>query len=252
MISAVFSGKGLKDINQDAVLLKEARTGQGEIFFGAVCDGMGGLQNGESASALAVTALSDWFNYDLPALLNRGFSVKDVEQSLGYEVKKADRMIADYGRAAGKCGTTLAGVLVFRGRYLCVNVGDSRVYRVTEKGIEQITHDQTVVQRLIDGGSLDRRDASSHPERNILLQCLGAGRVPVPEYRSGKYEKGDLFLLCSDGLWHELSPADLHRLFLPSGVRTREELEKAAKGAVEECRRRGERDDISVLAVKTR
>ena len=112
----------------------------------------------------------------------------------------------------------------------------------------QLTHDQTVVQQLIDSGRITRKQAEIHPDRNILLQCVGAGGDVVPEYGVGEYDKGDVFLVCSDGFRHRLAEEEMKQIF-GGRVDTEKKLKAAAKRAVEANMQRKERDNITVVVV---
>jgi hypothetical protein len=96
---------------------------------------------------------------------------------------------------------------------------------------------------------ITRKQAEIHPDRNILLQCVGAGGDVVPEYGVGEYNKGDVFLVCSDGFRHRLAEEEMMRLF-GAGTDTEKKLIAAAKRAVEVNMQRKERDNITVVAVR--
>ena len=178
-----------------------------------------------------------------------GITDEVLVESLNRLITDEDERITEYGEENGECGTTLAAVVAYGGKYLCVNVGDSRVYRITDDETLQLTHDQTVVQQLIDSGRITRKQAETHPDRNILLQCVGAGGDVVPEYGIGEYEKGDVFLVCSDGFRHRLVEEEMMRLF-GAGTDTEKKLMAAAERAVEVNMQRKERDNITVVAVR--
>ena len=250
MFHAICTDRGnIKKINQDSALYKEAETENGTIMLAAVCDGMGGLQNGEVASGEMITALSGWFSHRLPLLLEKEITYKVLIESLNALITDEDEKITAYGEEHGECGTTLAAVTACGGKYLCINVGDSRVYRITEGRIFQLTHDQTVVQQLIDQGRITVKQAEVHPDRNVLLQCIGAGGDVVPEYSTGEYKEGDMFLVCSDGFRHKLKKEEMESIF-GGGFGSDEELKAAAKRAVEISKERKERDNITIVSAR--
>ena len=151
MYHAICSDRGtVKKINQDSALYKQASTGIGDLMLAAVCDGMGGLRNGEVASSEMIKAIATWFDHQLPLLVEEGITDDALIESLNRLIINEDEKITEYGEVNGECGTTLSAVIACGSRYLCVNIGDSRVYRITDCGILQLTHDQTVVQQLID------------------------------------------------------------------------------------------------------
>ncbi len=172
----------------------------------AVTDGMGGAAFGEVAStialrtvvdALAVTAEHDSVD---PAAL-----IRDAVSRAGDELR---RLIDDRPELEGM-GTTMTLLLQLGDRVTIAQVGDSRGYLLRDGVLEQVTHDQTFVQSLIDQGRISRADAGNHPQRNMLLQALD-GRVEVePDIVLRTPRDGDRYLLCSDGLSSVVSEATL-------------------------------------------
>lgn len=251
MKSAYWTDIGIKKgVNQDACVILEADTDHGEVNLAAVCDGMGGLSDGEHASEVMATALKAWFRNRLPLIVSGGGSREDIEKSLNQAILSVNRQLNRYSQQRREdCGTTVSGVLLCFGKYICVNVGDSRVYRIGSSGVTQLTHDQSVIQQMLDFGQITEQEAKTHPSRNILLQCIGASGEAVPEYTSGAYEDGDIFLVCSDGFRHRWSEKEMAGMF-PDGKRIRQKNMKAVlRRAVEEVMRRGEEDNITVVAI---
>lgn len=253
MISAAYTDVGIiKKVNQDSLVIKEAKINGKEIAFAAVCDGMGGLRDGEIASGEAVAALSAWFSSDLPELMKGSTTSMDIRKSLNSVIIALDEKIERYSYMYGDCGTTLSGILLYNGMYMTVNVGDSRVYRINEDGKAcRLTHDQTVVQQKLDAGEITEEQALCHPGQNVLLQCIGAGNDVVPVYTEGSYEDKSVFIICSDGFRHKLREDEFSTYFMPNSMRNERGMLKAAKKAVEENKKRRERDNITVIIIKT-
>lgn len=252
MLSAVYTDIGIeKKVNQDSCLLKEAVTAQGTILFAAVCDGMGGLKNGEVASACVVEELRSWFENDLSVLTYNGFTAEDVKKSLNRVIIMADKKIRSYGRDNGACGTTLSGVLLAKNRYLTVNVGDSRVYRIDSDSPHQLTHDQTLAQRRVDEGEITQEEALTDDGQNILLQCIGWGAEVVPSYTEGMYRDRSVFLLCSDGFRHRLTAEEIKNLFLPEKMDSETRMKRALRTGVETAMKRKENDNITAIVINT-
>ena len=159
---------------------------------------MGGLEKGEVASGEVIRALARWFEETLPLLLSGGQEKKGVGErrkraiakSLESLIQEENQMISVYGKEKNLLlGTTVSAVLLIAGWYLIVHVGDSRVYGLTED-VQQLTKDQTYVQREIDVGRLTKEQARQHPRRNVLLQCVGVQEKITPEWKSGVYYPG--------------------------------------------------------------
>jgi serine/threonine protein phosphatase PrpC len=113
----------------------------------------------------------------------------------------------------------------------------------------RLTHDQSFVQDMIDNGRLTEEEAETHPQRNILLRCVGAEKEVVPKYTNGSYREGDVFLLCSDGLRHKISEAEMFEALRPGKNTTEEELRDALEKMVQTAMEREELDNITAVAV---
>lgn len=251
MISAVCTDIGnVKKVNQDSCLIREALTSEGTLLFAAVCDGMGGLKNGEVASAYAVDMLSDWFMHDMAVMSTDGFTMEKVRQSLGAAILYMDEHLCRYSEEMGDCGTTLTAIFIANGQYLTVNIGDSRVYRITGNTLLQLTHDQTLAQQRVDEGEIEQDEAEKDPGQSILLQCVGAGGDVVPDYTEGVCDKGDVFLLCSDGFRHKLSEEELLSLYVPKKMRSERAMKKALEHGIMMVKERRERDNITAVLIK--
>lgn len=204
-----------KSTNQDSVLVKLARTDYGKIAFAAVCDGMGGLAKGELASATLVRMLSKWFEEEFPQLLYQGISLEILKKSWSDLIYKANHKISTYGRSLHvDMGTTMVAVLIVDHVYYIVNVGDSRAYMLRDC-LEQLTKDQTYIQREMDLGHMTWEEARRDPQRNVLLQCVGASEIIEPDYYTGNVNPGTMFLLCSDGFRHVISEQEIYECLSP-------------------------------------
>ena len=257
-LSAVHTDIGIrKNTNQDSVLIKEAFTDYGEVMLAVVCDGMGGLAKGEVASATLVRAFSSWFEEKFPWILyekrkDNEIDRMELENDLNDLILDVNRKIAEHGRESHVAmGTTAALLLLTGGRYYTLNVGDSRVYKLDSENMTQITKDQTFIQREIDQGSLTPEEARNHPQRNVLLQCVGASEVIIPEFTHGTYEKGELFIICSDGFRHLITEDEFKKIMNPEKMRSEKDLRDAAVYCTELNKSRQERDNISVILLKT-
>lgn len=251
MLSAAYSDVGrVKKVNQDSCMIKEAVTSEGPVIFAAVCDGMGGLNNGEVASACVIEAMSEWFEHDMAVLAADGFTGRQLKKSLNTAILEVDERIGKYSALKGECGTTLSAILIVNGKYLTVNIGDSRVYKIDRDMILQLTHDQTVAQLKVDKGQIRQEDADMDSGQSILLQCIGAGGDVVPDFTEGICAPGDLFLLCSDGFRHKLDKEEIYRRFRPEKMTSERAMQKAIRSGIEEIKKRKERDNITAMLVR--
>lgn len=245
-----------KKVNQDALIVKQARTSSiGRVCFACLCDGMGGLSQGEVASSSLVNRMGQWFQNEFPHII----SVEDVTEDLSacgdtrpdftrqiqaqWEmiVRQMNQGLKQYGNEQGfKLGTTAVFLLIMQGEYLIMSVGDSRAYMFNKKDIKQITHDQSYVQQQMDLGRMTKEEAEKSPDKSVLLQCIGASENVYPDFFRGKVDDDANFLLCSDGLWRLLSNDEIIKYgSQKNGIKKMTELVKS----------RGETDNISGLVI---
>ena len=241
-------------MNQDSMLVLEAQTDRGNILFAAVCDGMGGLSKGETASAAMIRAFEGWFRDDLPALIDQTRAGALAEDRLRDQwtclIEGTSRRIEAYGRELHiELGTTASALLLWGGDYYTLNVGDSRVYLLSDR-ICQLTKDQTYVQRELDAGRMTYEESLTDPMRNVLLQCIGAGGAVSPVFSHGKTAAGQVFLLCSDGFRHVISPEEFYQACYPPRMTGEDGMEQSIVDLTRLNMERGENDNISAILVK--
>lgn len=240
----------VKDTNQDSLLIRHASTDEGEVLMAIVCDGMGGLAKGELASATVIRAFDKWFDQRMPyELVEPDLAVIGSKWAL--MLKELNQQILDYSQKLGaSLGTTFTGLLFIKQQYLVVHVGDSRVYHIGT-AVHQLTTDQTFVAREIRLGNMTPEQAKTDRRRNMLLQCVGASKAVKPEVFSGSTQPG-VYMLCSDGFRHELTPEELLAAFRPEALPDVPAMHASARRMIELNKARRERDNISVILVKTK
>ena len=184
--AATHVGK-LRDRNEDNYLLRP------EVGLWTVADGMGGHSAGDFASATIVEELQ---TIGPPA------SASELLSLCEERVLKANMRLRDVSNERGGAvlGSTVAVLLVYDQHFACLWSGDSRIYMVRDRQIEQISRDHTEVQELIADGLLDPSQAKTWPRRNVVTRAIGVDDDPELEMRSGVLEEEDIFIVCSDGL----------------------------------------------------
>ena len=251
--TAVHTDKGIKkNTNQDSALIIEANTDLGNVLLTVLCDGMGGLAKGEVASSTVITAFSQWFEKKLPQLLAEGGSYESrVFSDWKRIIHDCNRRIASYASSIGaSMGTTLNAVLFLQEKYYIVNVGDSRAYRITDS-LYQLTKDQTFVQREIDMGRMTPEEARVSPQRNVLLQCVGASDYIEPDFVTGYYSVNEVYMQCSDGFRHIITPEEIYQHLSPQTLVNEQAMIDNAVYLTELNKYRRENDNITVILVKT-
>lgn len=165
----------------------------------AVADGMGGMPCGDRASRMVLEFLKD----------SRAGSDVEVRSILEEAVSLLNRYVGEHPECFGM-GTALAGMFISENGSLLFNVGDCRVYRLREE-LELLTRDHTEVYELFERGLIDEEELRYHPLRNILTSAIMGGyRMDLKVHtREVSVKRGDVFLLCSDGLWDELSREEM-------------------------------------------
>jgi protein phosphatase len=160
----------------------------------AIADGMGGQAAGEVASSEVISILVQ-LDDDIPG--------SDILTSLGTAVQRANeqlRVMVEEDPQLEGMGTTLTALLWTGRRLGLVHVGDSRAYLLRDGRLTQITQDHTWVQRLVDEGRITEEEATTHPQRSLLMRALGSGDRVEPDLSIREVRAGDRYLLCSDGL----------------------------------------------------
>lgn len=240
-----------KKNNQDSVLVEVAQVGQEEIAFAMVCDGMGGLEKGELASATVIKAFAQWFQFDLPQMLNNGFSEDTLESRWREIIYAQNARIEAFGNEHGiSLGTTAVCILIYGGCYYVMNVGDSRAYQISAN-VEQLTKDQTFVQREIDAGRMTREQAQVDSRRNMLLQCVGASEYIEPDFFKGEVREDEVYMLCSDGFRHIITEEEIYEQLSPMALATEKDMLENSTYLTELNKHRREDDNISVALIKT-
>jgi serine/threonine protein phosphatase PrpC len=220
---------GSRDSNQDAALSTDA------LF--AVADGIGGLNDGDVASRLALEALGDTFAADrrISGLLNA--------------VRETNDTVWQHGNAVGSTmGTTLTGLAMTTDTHaVLVHVGDSRLYRLRHGRLAQLTQDHTVTAELLRNGELTADAATSHPYRHVLVKAIGVAPHVEADYAGVSCEPGDRFVLCTDGLFNAFSRHDL-----TSALTTESDPQASADSLVASAADRGADDNATVVVVDLR
>jgi len=215
--------------NEDAAWFDEARG----VF--AVADGMGGHLAGEVASGIAIDAVKEMAENHAIA------SISVMKET----VMCAHERIVAHAKENPACegmGTTLS-VMWRGGHYMYIaHVGDSRIYRFRNGELEQITQDHSLVEELVRARIITREEARTHPRRNIITRALGTQGENLPDLLAADMKKGDLWLLCTDGLSGMISEEEIARV-LKSGAT----LDMMAGSLIQKALDAGGRDNVTLV-----
>ena len=239
--SSAITHTGLvRDTNQDS-LLDMPESG---VFL--VADGMGGEQAGDEASAKVVetvmAAAKTFFKGQPTGPSQIEGMMRDTLLEANHEVVQ----IAVREPAKRGLGSTASLLCLHRGVYFIAQVGDSRVYRVREGGITQLTRDHTLVWMLYEQGSITYEQLETHPERHLLTQCIGSERPIRVDTFEGDIQVGDLFMICSDGLTGYATEERTYEILLQDPP----DLEGKAQALIDEALAAGGGDNVTVILAR--
>lgn len=232
--------------NEDAIAISE------ECGFAILADGMGGYNAGEVASSIATsvlkTSMEAWLrSHQWDTWLHRN---RRVHQLLADSIADTNTAIIEAARAepdyAGM-GTTLAVALFYYDRLSIAHVGDSRIYRIRQGEIVQLTKDHSLLQEQIDAGIISEEDAQFAQTRNLITRAMGVDHEVQTEINEFATEAGDIYLLCSDGLSDMLSREEIHAIFSDPSI---QDLQGLCNTLIDHSNVNGGRDNISAVLVK--
>lgn len=253
IVSATTDIGNIKDTNQDSYNVKVLNTEAGKMTFAVLCDGMGGLSKGEVASASVVKAFCSWVETRLPVLCASGLNDADIQKDWCKIATDFNEKIKNYGKKCGLSsgvGTTVTAILITEKRYYIINVGDTRAYEIANS-VSILTKDQTVVAREVELGNLTEEQAEFDSRGSVLLQCIGASDYVYPDMFFGNTKKNAVYMLCSDGFRHEISSQEIFNYLNPQVMTDSQVMKNNMDALVQINKQRQERDNITVVSIKT-
>ena len=242
---------GKRKNNQDSYVWMKAETAKGISVFAVVCDGMGGINKGERASGEAVRAFGNWYKQIFPNLLQSEAFKETLFKEWDALIRKLNtQFILEGKRDGAPMGTTAVLLLLFDGNYYLANVGDSRVYAITGQEAVCLTKDHSRVMQYYEQGKITFEEIETHPERNVLLKCIGDDEDADPDFDAGECFSDTVFLLCSDGFRHKIPIEELAENLKPYRQENAEEMKRHLSEIINTVYERGERDNATAVALK--
>lgn len=251
LIFGQFSDIGMvRGNNQDAILAAVASSASIDDLpdFGIfiVADGMGGHHDGEKAASITTRIVAQYVLGEiLGAMLEQTMDDPErpaITEVLREALQRANRAVS---AQVPEGGTTASMATIIGDLAYIAHVGDSRVYQLTDGGIDQITRDHSLVQRLIELDQLTPEEAAEHPQRNVLYRAIGQNETLDVDSITRRLPPHSRLLLCSDGLWN-LVPEETIREISASHSSPQEVCDRLVNLANE----RGGPDNISVIVVQ--
>ena len=230
--------------NEDCFLIEKCPTRDCLVL--GLCDGMGGARAGELASSLAVKAFVNRVYERLNTPERRRFDYHRLLQEACDEANGAAYTYSHFSEEYEGMGTTLVGgVIKNRGNGYIINVGDSRAYLISRRGIRQITRDHSLVEDLVEMGAITRDQARTHPRRNVITRALGSPEPVEGDIFEFTLQPGEVLLLCSDGLSNTVEDEQLQQVCLEEKT-----AEAICSRLMQLALDRGASDNVTMIAVK--
>ena len=240
------SRKGSREKNEDR--MGYCYTRESGLFV--LADGMGGYNAGEVASGIAVKTVMSLVK---EAVEHQDMSSADPETGMARPsivlrdaIARANKIIYQTAKTQPQCegmGTTIVSCLFFDNRVAIAHVGDSRLYRLRANRFEQMTMDHSLLQELVDRGFYSQAEAQRATNKNYVTRALGVEPTVEVEVHEQPVQKGDFFVLCSDGLSDMVEDDDIHLTMSTFSA----SLETVAKQLIQLSNDNGGRDNVSII-----
>jgi len=201
---------------------------------------MGGAEGGQHASRIAVEAVCEIYP---------GSPEPDPQQRLLESFREANNRVQQEARAKPMLhgmGTTLTACAIVGKDLYFAHVGDSRLFLVRDGETRQLSRDHSLVARLIESGTIRPEDAETHPQKHVLTAAIGVADDLQPDMPMAPIElrAADVLVLCTDGLWGQMTPGEL------AGIVSKSSTREACKGLIQLAKDRGGPDNITVQVLR--
>ena len=228
-----------RDINQDYYYVSKENSIP-RLYI--LADGMGGYRGGEIASKLAIQTAKSYIENNFKEIPK---DKESIIQLVGSSMEYANMVVYEKSKEIKELegmGTTLEVCLIYNNKAYIGHVGDSRIYRVRKEVIRKLTKDHSYVQKLVEDKKITREEAKIHPKKNMLTKALGCTPYVEPDLRARNFEKGDIFIMCSDGLTNMVEEKRIYEL-------VKENINEAADKLISEANLAGGYDNITVIII---
>ncbi len=233
---STFSIVGRKNTQEDEFWISEKKHGQ-QLFL--VADGVGGHGNGDFASKQTIAVFRQAFDGET--------QIEDIPNFLKNNALKAAETVlqkAEENPRFKNCGTTLTGFFIHQSHFYVINIGDSRVYQLTNNELTRLSKDHSKVQRLIDAGILTEAEAKQHPERNIMTSAIGQPlrMLAVDVSKKQQLLPNTVLMACSDGVHDGLKDTEIEHIIRQATVAS-----KISETLVHSAYEAGSTDNITAI-----
>lgn len=228
-----------REINQDYYSIPTPDE-QLELFI--LADGMGGYNGGEIASKLATESVKNYIKNNFTQIEPTKEAILELIQSA---IEYANMVVYEKSKNEEELegmGTTLDICFIYNNKVYIGHVGDSRIYRIRGEVIRKLTKDHSYVQQLVEDGKITREEANHHPKKNMLMKALGCTAYVEPDVRARNIERGDILLMCSDGLTNMVSEEKIEEV-------VRQNPERAPEILINLANQAGGYDNITAITI---
>ena len=246
IISSALTDVGRKrDHNEDNFYLHKEEN----LFL--VADGMGGHSSGEVASKIVIDTIKEFFtrtSRDPEATWPyKMYKDKKYEENrLIVSIEEGNKRVYEHSKKVSKdpkrgMGTTITAVLFVEGGAYVAWVGDSRIYRIRNNKMEQISEDHSLLNEMIRKNDMTEEEIENFPHKNVILRAIGLKPRVEVDVKYLELEDGDIFLLCSDGLSGEVSDEEMEKIVVEASS-----LDEATQKLIQAANKHGGKDNITV------
>lgn len=233
MVEIISDIGNIRELNEDAAgnLLRE------DFNLFVVCDGMGGHNAGEVASSLALETINKY--------LEENFRRENAADTLTEAVELANQKIYLLSRSdhvLKGMGTTVTSALACDGYVHVAHVGDSSMFRIRDGAIRKVTKDHSLVQELVDMGSITKAEARVHPNKNIITRAVGTNEKVTVDTFHIRSRSDDVYIICTDGLTDYIAEDEILNMY-----EVNRDIRSLSRHLVSTAKERGGKDNITLL-----
>ena len=228
-----------RELNQDYYYISED-TDEPKLYI--LADGMGGYKGGEIASKLATDSVRKYIQTNFSSIAKEK---EEILKLINSAVEYANMVVYEKSKEIPELegmGTTIEICLIYNNKAYIGHIGDSSIYRIRKDVIRKLTKDHSYVQKLVEDKKITREEAKIHPKKNMLTKALGCTAYVEPDLRARNFEKGDVFIICSDGLTNMVDEKRIYEL-------VKNDITTATDNLIKEANDAGGYDNITVIII---
>lgn len=229
----------VRDMNQDSYYISDK---DDKIKLYIVADGMGGYKGGEIASKLAIESSKNYIINNFDQIKKE---IDQIIELIKNAIEYANMVVYEKSKEVPELvgmGTTIDVCLIYSNRIYIGHIGDSRVYRLRKDFFRKLTVDDSYVEQLVKEGNITKEEAYNHPKKNMLTKALGCTAFVEPTVLVKGFMKGDILLMCTDGLTNMLKEDKICEII-------KQNSEQASKELVKKANEQGGYDNITAVII---